>query len=203
MSLMLQLPLRLLPASSRVYRGGGGVLAGLACAAMLAVGCSGEDVSRTVSSVQKSVKKAVDTAVDATISTGPGSFEITLDPPLKTEAGLARLVPAAGERPDVLTLWSSPKMGTVDEEFPSAFLVAHGDFGEAASLAGKQLQAELYIQLKRGGTLWHSTPAKPAQLKVGKADRRSITCTLQAPEVVNAETGERKSLSGVITANFQ
>lgn len=176
------------------------LLALLALAATIAVGCDTTKVKQAVTTSVDAAKNTVNQTVEAARQeiNLAGSMDLSTTPPIAAKACYAKLVAPGGERPNVLQLASCKSVDL--ERFPSVFLQAPVKTSALSELAGQTLQAELYAQLAADGTVWRTRTGQPAAIRVAAVDATSLTAECSGVMLVNAETGEEAAVSGKFIA---
>ncbi len=149
-------------------------------------------VKRQVVTTVRQVKEEVQLA---------GEIELSLNPPVKTGACYTSLIVVDAQRPSVLQVTSYSDSG--NEKFPSVFMRAMVPSTSAAELAGKTVAAQMYVQHKKDGPIWHSLAPEHAQLRIDEAAGGSIKATVVGGQLVSTETGEAMDVAGSFSGSLK
>lgn len=145
-------------------------------------------------------------AVTETVQSAPaiissGKVEISVGVPLQAAGCYAKTVTFSSGRPAILQLTSYRE--PAGESFPSFFLRAELPAGATSAASGQTLKAQVYVQEKLNGPVWHSTADSPVELTISAADGKTIAGTVARGSLVNTDTGKRTDISGSIEGVVQ
>lgn len=182
--------------------------------AVIATGCSKEDLTGALDKAKNAVtenaakaKQAVQgTMADTTQQVQEqlnlaGSIELTADAPIKTDACYVRLLPQGSGRPTVLQLQSY--RDAERETFPSIFLQAHVQANSIGELIGEPLAARLFVQREAQGPILFSEVATPIELKIIAVEDKLLTAELSGTALRDTATGAELPVTGKLTGVFE
>lgn len=127
--------------------------------------------------------------------TGPGSIELVMASPVKTNGCYASLIAPPSGRRRVLQINSYQDMA--QEVFPSVFFRAEVSADSAAALVGQTIKAQLFVQRRRDGPVWYCPPDQPVELTVTAAESGgTIEGQVVAGRLITTETGQVVDVTG-------
>jgi hypothetical protein len=176
----------------------------LAGVAACAAGC--DEDSSVRETFDRGVRKAKRTVVNTVRQVREevqlaGEIELSLNPPVKSGACYASLIVVDAQRPSVLQVTSYSNSD--NEKFPSVFMRAMVQPTSGAELAGKTVAAQMFVQHKKDGPIWHSLAPEHAQLRIDEAAKGSIKATIVGGQLVSTETGEAMDVSGTFSGSLK
>lgn len=156
-------------------------------------GCSGklpdvQDVKDAVSGQVEQAKQAIAPVV--------GKIDLQATTPIKLDTCFARLTSISTDRPKVLQVTSYEDVN--HERFPSVFLHAVVAVDNVAALAGKQIEAQVYIQTAADAAVWHTAAGESVQVTIKAADDTSITCEIERGLLVSSADGVTVEIRGTL-----
>ncbi len=185
-------------------------LAAILILAIIAAGCSKEDLTgaldKAKNAVTDSAAKAKDVVEEKMASTTDqvqqtlnlaGSIELTAGAPIKTDACYVSLIPQGSGRPTVLQLQSYRDAD--GESFPSVFLQAHVQANSITELIGEPLAARLFVQREAQGPVLFSDAATPIELKITAIEDQVVSATLTGAALRDTTTGAEIPVTGSVT----
>ncbi len=183
-------------------------LAAILILAIIAAGCSKEDLTgaldKAKNAVTDSAAKTKDVVEEKMASTTDqvqqtlnlaGSIELTAGAPIKTDACYVSLIPQGSGRPTVLQLQSYRDA----ESFPSVFLQAHVQANSITELIGEPLAARLFVQREAQGPVLFSDAATPIELKITAIEDQVVSATLTGAALRDTTTGAEIPVTGSVT----
>ena len=169
--------------------------ASLACLA----GCSKEEMREAFDKSMDQVAKTSEVLKER--ANLAGSIELTLDGPVNTGRCYLSLISPPSGRPAVLQI--SGYREPADETFPSIFLHAEVPGRDLAGLAGQKLNAQVYVQTRADGPVWHSPSDQPAELTITAVGDDSIEGQLLGGTLINTETRQMVDVTGKFSGSFR
>ena len=145
---------------------------------VLALAGCGDTKLPTLDDAKKAVTSTVESSVDkvksdvASSVSNVGKFELVLGEPVSAKGCFARIITFSDGRPAVLQITSYQEPS--GEDFPSVFVRAELASAAPDALAGKIVQARVYVQLKPNREVWHSTPEAPVEIIISATDGTKI-----------------------------
>ena len=167
---------------------------------------AGAQISDQASNIVESSKDAVDTAVQkaqgavdaaADAVDHDGSVSLNIGTDLSLSACYATFVPPVGGRSSLLQLRSYQTAGK--PEYPAAFIHAAVPVASVNELAGKTLQARVFLQ-DASGNLWDNVDQGMLTLLVDSVDKDGLAVRVQAGQLLNVKTGETADVTGSAVA---
>ncbi len=182
--------------------------------AIIAIGCSKEDLTGALDKAKNAVsenatkaKDAVQAKMGATTEQVQqqlnlaGNIELTAGDIVKTDACYVSLLPQGAGRPTVLQLRSY--RDAERESFPSVFLQAHVTANSMAELVGEPLAARLFVQRVAQGPILFSDISTPIELKIISVEDRLISAELSGTKLRDTSTGAEMPVTGKLTGVFE
>ncbi len=167
-----------------------------------AVGCSeevAEQVDERISRAQQHMAQAVETVKRTT--NVAGEIELALNPPVQVKACYASLIVVDAGRPAVLQVRSYP--GLEAELYPSVLVRAPVEAKAAADLVGTTVSAQVFVQAKKDGPIWHCPAPESIQLRIDEAADGAIKGAFVGGQLVSTETGQAMDITGTFTGSLQ
>ncbi|HRX79053.1 MAG TPA: hypothetical protein P5307_08320 [Pirellulaceae bacterium] len=178
--------------------------------AIIAVGCSKEDLTGALDKAKNAVsenatkaKDAVQAKMESTTEQVQeqlnlaGSIELTAGDVVKTDACYVSLIPQGAGRPTVLQLQSY--RDAERESFPSVFLQAHVQANSITELVGEPLAARLFVQRVAEGPILFSDVDAPVELKITAIENNLVSAQLTGSKLRDTTTGAEIPVTGSIS----
>ena len=178
--------------------------------AIIAVGCSKEDLTGALDKAKNAVsenatkaKDAVQAKMESTTEQVQeqlnlaGSIELTAGDVVKTDACYVSLIPQGAGRPTVLQLQSY--RDAERESFPSVFLQAHVQANSITELVGEPLAARLCVQRVAEGPILFSDVDAPVELKITAIENNLVSAQLTGSKLRDTTTGAEIPVTGSIS----
>lgn len=185
-------------------------LAAILILAVIAAGCSKEDLTGALDKAKNAVtdnaakaKEAVQEKLASTTEKVQeqlnlaGSIELNAGAPIKTDACYVRLIPQGSGRPTVLQLQSY--RDAERETFPSVFLQAHVQANSIAELIGEPIPARLFVQREAQGPVLFSDAASPIEMKITAVKDQVVSAELTGAALRDSLTGTETSVTGSVS----
>ncbi len=153
--------------------------------------CTRQELEQTVRRVTKKAEQVAQPVSNMEFQLGPEGSH-------RTGACYAQLLSAGSTGAAVLQLTTYEQAEA--ETFPSLFLRARVSAASWADLAGQQLEAELFAQLRPDDSVWHSDPQHPVILHIAAVDDQRIEGTFQGGPVGNSRNRQQRKISGSFRA---
>lgn len=182
----------------------------LVLVAVVAFGCSKEDLTGALDKAKNAVaenaekaKSAVQEKMETTTEQVQeqlnlaGNFELTAGEPVKTGACYVRLIEQGAGRPSVLQL--SSYRDAERESFPSVFLQAQVDATSISELIGKPQSGRLFIQREAQGPVLFSESASPIQFNITSVDEQLVSAELTNGTLRETQSGIEIPITGTLT----
>lgn len=178
------------------------VIVGMSLAAL--GGC--KDTKIEIPGLEKAAEKAKE-AVTNTVETAKqsadvaGKFELDLNGPMATNGCYGRVHAFSSKRPAILQIasYNDPN----NESFPSVLVQAQLTDASLAALAGKTLNAQIYLQAAPGGPVWHSSADRPVEVQIKSAANSQIEGSIVQGALINADTGAEGQLKGTFSGSLK
>jgi hypothetical protein len=177
--------------------------------AIVAVGCSKEDLTGALDKAKNAVsenatkaKDAVQAKMESTTEkvqeqlSLAGSIELTAGDVVKTDACYVSLIPQGAGRPTVLQLQSY--RDAERESFPSVFLQAHVQANSITELVGEPLAARLFVQREAEGPMLFTDIDAPVELKITAIENQVVSAQLTGSKLRDTTTGAEIPVTGSI-----
>ncbi len=189
-------------------------LAAILILAVVATGCSKEDLTGALDKAKNAVtdnaakaKEAVQEKMASTTDKVQeqlnlaGSIELTAGETFTTNACYVSLIPQGAGRSTVLQLQSYRDADS--ESFPSVFLQAHVQANSITELIGEPLAARLFVQRQAQGPVLFSDEATPIELKITAVEDQIISAELTGAKLRDTSTGAEIPVTGSVTGVLQ
>jgi len=180
---------------------------------LVAAGCGGKSVSDLASSVKDAATEGVQSVKDTAQQvsqdmTGAaqnvtdkasqalemaGTMKLAIDRPLDISACYASFSRVAAADAAVLQLQSY--RDARGESYPAVFVYASCTAGTPEELAGRTLDAQMFVQLEPDGPLWAAT-TQPVPLKVTAVDGKLLRAELVGGSLTHSVTGASQPVTG-------
>ncbi len=189
-------------------------LAGILILAVVAAGCSKEDLTGALDKAKNAVtdnaakaKQAMQEKMSTTTEKMQeqlnlaGSIELTAGEKFTTNACYVSLIPQGAGRPTVLQLQSYRDADS--ESFPSVFLQAHVQANSITELIGEPLAARLFVQRQAQGPVLFSDSAMPIELEIIAVEEKVVSAKITGAKLRDSSTGAEIPVTGSVTGVLQ